>query len=197
MEHTEHPETKSVHILRPRFEASPGLLTNIQSLLNEERRYTTPIEFYGTHHSVIDLLEYNNYVHGHKIHDVEEAFVNTKKVVRLSRQLKLQQISANKVRMMVRPIEQAALNRLLADMHKIPHVVEQPVMNHYAYADISISALLRTKQENERAMAALDIGSQLSSITPLKFSGYDHFYTINPEAGENGSGSNDELRTAS
>jgi len=197
MEHTERPETKSVHILRPRFEASPGLMTNIQSLLNEERRYTTPIEFYGTHHSVIDLLEYNNYVHGHKIHDVEEAFVKTKKVVRLSRQMKLQQISASRVRMMVRPIEQAAFNRLLADMDKIPHVVEQPAMNHYAYADVSISALLRTKQENERAMAALDLGSQLSTLTPLKFSGYDHFYTIDPSAGKNDRSSDDELKTAS
>lgn len=197
MEHTETPEIRAVHILRPRFEASPGLMTNIQSLLNEERRYTTPIEFYGTHHAVVDLLEYNNYVHGHKIHDVEDAFVKTKKVVRLSRQLKLQQISATRVRMMVRPIEQAAFNRLLADVDKIPSVVEQPRMNHYAYTDVSISALLRTKQENDRAMASLDIASQLSSLTPLKFSGYDHFSPMSPKADREDGISDEELKTAS
>lgn len=197
MEHTEHPEIKSVHILRPRFEASPGLMTNIQSLLNEERRHTTPIEFYGTHQSVIDLLEYNNYVHGHKIHDAEEAFVKSKKIVRLSRKLKLQQIDAKRVRMMVRPIEQAAFNRLLAGIDKIPHVVEQPVMNHYAYADISISALLRSKREHEQAMAMLDIGSQFSTLTPLKYTGYDHFYSVVPEVSDEQAETDDELRTAS
>jgi len=197
MEHTESPHMKSVHILRPRFEASPYLMTNIQSLLNEERRHTTPLEFYGTHQTAIDLYEYNNYVHGHTIHEVEDAFINSKRIIRLSRQIKFHQISESKVRLMVKPVEQTAFNRLLADMDTIPHVIEQHQANHYAYADVSISALLRTKQERSSAHENLDLGSPLSSLMPFRFSGYDQFYPMSRQTPSDDREAPDELRTAS